>query len=63
MFVLRISRYDGQRQPSGKPDGMFVRSVGLFTDNKNSAKLFTTEGEAEEYAKNFPTRSSLWRLR
>lgn len=53
MYVLRISRYDGHQQPSSKPDGMFVYKEGLFTDNKNTAKLFTTEKEAEEFSKLF----------
>jgi hypothetical protein len=39
---------------SGKPDGMFIRNDGLFTDNKNAAMLFNTIEELEDYL-------SIWR--
>lgn len=58
MFALRTQRWLGKDNPSGKPDGMFVRADGLFTDNKASAKLFDSGIEAEAYVeqwyKDFP---------
>jgi len=59
MYVLRTQRWLGKDNPSGKPDGMFVRaSDGLFTDNKAAAMLFDNGIEAEAYVeqwyKDFP---------
>jgi hypothetical protein len=59
MFALRTQRWLGQHNPSGEPDGMFIRaSDSLFTDNKASAMLFDTGIEAEAFVeqwyKDFP---------
>lgn len=50
MYALRTQRWLGQYNPTGKPDGSFIRNDGLFTDNKASARLFETAEEAETYA-------------
>lgn len=47
MYALRTQRWLGQYNPTGKPDGSFIRNDGLFTDNKASARLFETAEEAE----------------
>ena len=59
MYALRTQRWLGKDNPSGKPDGAFVRaSDGLFTDNKAAAMLFDNGIEAEVFVekwyKDFP---------
>lgn len=50
LFALRSESYPGgPGNPSGKPDGMFIREDGLFTDNKASAKLFETVEDADQH--------------
>lgn len=50
-FAIRLCRWDSNQQPSGKPDGMFLRNDGYCTDSKVSAKVFTSEQEAESWFK------------
>ncbi len=45
MYILRTSKHLNGKS-SQKPDGMMVRADGWFTDNKASALLFNTPGEA-----------------
>lgn len=51
MYVLRTQNWDRNGHGTGVADGMFVRSSGLFTSNKESAKLFDSELEAEAFVK------------
>jgi len=52
MYVLRTCRWFGANNPSGVPDGQFVRDAEHFTENKKSAMLFDTGLEAEDFAQN-----------
>lgn len=47
MYALRTQRWLGQHNPSGKPDGSFVRADGHLTENKGAAQLFDNGNEAE----------------
>jgi molybdopterin-biosynthesis enzyme MoeA-like protein len=51
MFMLRGCKY--LPNPTNKPDGMMVRADGWWTDKKESAKLFGTPQEAEDFHTNF----------
>ena len=61
-FALRICRYDGNSQRSGKPDGAFLKNDGHLTDAKTSAKVFETEQDAELWFTDLLKTSPKWQV-
>jgi hypothetical protein len=49
MFALRGQRWNGVENPSGQPDGSYLKDYNHVTDSKASAKLFASEADAMEF--------------
>ena len=55
-YALRASRFQNN-MPSGKADGMYIRSDGRMTDHPPNALIFDTVDEAHVYLRDWRTNS------